>query len=85
MEVGNLFLTYKAWFKTHHTDLMDDPQSSYRKMKKEVENFNDKFEEVLAELDGEDKKQNLFTLEDGPASIIEFPQFGGKDSQCYFK
>ena len=25
LEIGKLFLTYKAWFKTHHADLMDDP------------------------------------------------------------
>ena len=52
LEVGKHFLTYKAWFKTHHADLMDDPQSSYRKIKKRVENFSDKFEEIVAELEG---------------------------------
>ena len=85
LKVAELFNTYTAWFKTHHASLMDDPQSDYRKMKKQIENFSDKFDERVAELEREDEKRNLYTLEDRPASLMDYPQFGGKDSQYYFQ
>ena len=39
----------------------------------------------MIELKREDKSRNLFTLEERPASLMEYPKFGGKDWQCYFQ
>ena len=64
---------------------MVDPGSNYKKLEKEVEEFTDKFGDILIELASEDKRRNLLTLEDRPASLMDYPIFGGKDSQCYFK
>ena len=44
------FLKYKAMIKTYQADQMDDPSSNYRKLQKEVEQFNDKFEETIIDL-----------------------------------
>ena len=63
---------------------MDDHRSSYWTMKVTVDEFLDKFHGVMSGLDREDERRNLFTLEDSPASLMEYPQFEGKDSQCYF-
>ena len=79
------FLKYKAMVKTYQASQMDDPSSNYRKLEKEMEEFTDKFDDILIELASEDKRRNLLTLEDRPASLMDYPTFGGKDSQCYFK
>ena len=62
LEVEEYFNTYTAWFKTHHASLMDDHGSSYWKMKKNFDEFLDKFHGVMSELDREDERRSLFTL-----------------------
>ena len=54
-------------------------------MKTEVENFNSDFIGAIDNLKEEDRDRNLGTLEKTPTSLMEYPQFGGLDSQCYFK
>ncbi len=39
----------------------------------------------MIELKREDRSRNLFTLEERPASLMDYPSFGGKDWQCYFQ
>ena len=39
----------------------------------------------MAELEEQDQKRNLFTLEDRPASLMDYPSLAGKDQECYFQ
>ena len=55
------------------------------KLEKEIERFDKKFEMVMAELEEQDQMRNLFTLDDKPASLMDYPSFAGKDQQCYFQ
>ena len=66
-------------------DQLSTPSSVFKKLEKEIERFDKKFEEVIAELEEQDQKRNLFTLEDKPASLMDYPSFGGKDQECYLQ
>ena len=78
LKVGDCFLEYKAMFEIWFTDQLQDQDSTFKRLEKEVEKFDDKFAEVMAELEEQDKNMNLFTLEDRPASLIKYPSLEGR-------
>ena len=85
LTVGKNFLHYTAMVETWCPDQISTPNSVFKKLEKEIEKFDKKFEEVIAELEEQDQKRNLFTLEDRPASLMDYPSFAGKDQECYFQ
>ena len=85
LEIGKNFLSYKAMMETWHPSQLSSPGSVFKNLESEIEEFDEKFEDVMIELRREDKSRNLFTLEERPASLMEYPLFGGKDWQCYFQ
>ena len=85
LSIGDNFLHYTAMVQTWFSDQVNTPGSDFKKLEKEVEKFDKKFEEVMAEIEEQDQKRNLFTLEDRPASLMDYPSFAGKDKECYFQ
>ena len=63
---------------------MDDPDSVFKKLEKRVERFESTFEGAVGEIEEQDEIRNLVTLEERPASLMDYPAFGGKDHQCLF-
>ena len=85
LAIGENFLHYTAMVQTWFSNQVNDPSSDFKKLEKEVEKFAKKFETVMAELEEQDQERNLFTLEERPASLMDYPRFSGKDKQCYFQ
>ena len=85
LSVGTDFQDYEAMVTKWHPPQLTQPGSEYTNLKTEVENFYSDFTGAIANIKEEDRDRNLGTLEKTPTSLMEYPQVGGLDIQCYFK
>jgi len=85
LKLGETFLSYKAMVETWFHEQLETPDSEFKKMEKEMKAFDETFVDTIYLIKEEDSKRNLFTLEERPTSLMEYPHFGGKDTQCYFR
>ena len=70
----------EAW----HPDQLTQPDSDYKNLRTEVEDFITDFTGVFNTIRKQERDRNLVTLEKAPTSLMDYPIFAGLDSQCYF-
>ena len=58
--------------------------SRYLTVKAWVEDKKQEVMEAMQIVEAEDRARGLYSLQTTPTSLLEYPNFSGKDSQCFF-
>ena len=58
--------------------------SRYLTVKAWVEDAKQEVMEAMQIVEAEDRARGLYSLQTTPTSLLEYPNFSGKDSQCFF-
>ena len=85
LKIGSDFQEYIAMTTRWYPAQLDEPGSEYANLKEKVEEFNSGFIHAISDIKQEDTDRNLGTLEKAPTSLMKYPQFGGAETQDYFK
>ena len=78
------FTKYKALVRKEAEEDLEDPTSEYTEVAESVGNVEEKVRRAIKEMDIANEKRRLYSLEDRPTSLMEYPKFSGKDSQCFY-
>ena len=79
------FLKYKTLVSTWSPESLDDSQSDFKKLEEQLDIVRTAVEKAVEDVEKEDNKRNLFTLEKDTGAKIEYPKFSGKFSECFLK
>jgi hypothetical protein len=58
--------------------------SRYNEVRQLVESTKEHVTSAMQTVETEERARGLYTLQVTPASLLEYPKFSGRDSQCYF-
>ena len=78
------FTKYKALVRKEAEEDLEDPTSMYTEVANSVGNVEEKVRVAIKEMDIENENRRLYSLEDRPTSLMEYPKFSGKDTQCFY-
>ena len=79
------YMMYKTLVTTLSPEMLTDEESDFRQLTDHYELVKKTLEDALEAVEEEDTKRNLFTLDKGVTSKLEYPKFSGKSSECFFK
>ena len=79
------FLKYKTLVSTWSPESLDDGESDFKMLEEQLDIVRTAVEKAVEDVEKEDNKRNLFTLEKDTGAKIEYPKFSGKFSECFLK
>jgi hypothetical protein len=78
------FSSYEGMVTTLAMPELNNTRSRYLTVKTWVEETKDEVQDAIQTVEAEDQARGLYTLHTAITLLLEYPQFSGKDSQCYF-
>ena len=78
------FSSYEGMVTTLATPELNNTRSRYLTVNTWVEETKDEVQDAIQTVEAEDQARGLYTLQTAITLLLEYPQFSGKDSQCYF-
>ena len=85
LKISEQFLEYRAMMETWQPSQVSIPDSDYQRLEKEVKAFEKDLIKAIGEIKNQDEEKNLGSLEKAPTSLMDYPQFAGLESQCFFQ
>ena len=61
-----------------------DAETEYSQVRRLVGRAAERVEETRKDVEHEDEERKLYSLQDRPVSLMEYPKFNGKDTQCFY-
>ena len=85
LKIGEQFLEFQAMMETWQPSQVSTPDSDFQRLKKEVKDFEKDLVRTIGTIKNQDEERNLGSLEKAPTSLMDYPHFGGLESQCFFQ
>ena len=84
IQLEDYFTSYEGMVTTLSGAELSSPGSWYNEVKQSVEETKDEVTAAIQIVEAENRGRGLYTLQVAPTSLLEYPKFAGRDSQCYF-
>ena len=63
---------------------LSSSRSRYNEVRQLVDGTKEHVTSAMQTVEAEDRARGLYSLQVAPASLLEYPKFSGRDSECYF-
>ena len=79
------YMLYKTLVTTFSPEMLNDEESDFGQLTDHYDLAKKTVEDALEAVEKEDTRRNLFTLDKGVTSKLEYPKFSGEFSECFLK